>query len=498
MSISALEHLAAQLLLAKGDIQPLGERWIYNFLNRHPELKARRSRALDQARKDAVDHNTLQHWFELYQTIKLAYNIADDDTYNMDEKGCIKGIGDNHKVIVPRDSLEPTVVQPGNREWVSIIECISANNYVLPPFVIFQGKRIQQAWIPKDLDPQFVIRVSENGWTDCNIALEWIRHFDKYTAPRTHGKYRLLILDGHASHVSPQFVEYCEEHNIIPLCLPPYSTHELQPLDVGVFGPLAKAYRKLVTEGALFGAVKVDNHQFLRYYEKARACIFRNIPGAWRGAGLLPYNPEKVLARHRPAEAPITALALVPAPTSAPAMAPATAPATAPIIAPATAPITAPAMAPRPRTSDRPKTPAMVSITDQQGRRAELPVTGDMATKINQVVEELFQICDTPKRARLSWMKDYFLTMQADNTTLRALTQEVVKKRFESRKKSSRKHFGEARVLTVEDIRARISEREAKEAVEAREKERRIALRGVVGFAKGVWKDYKMGPDVFK
>ncbi|KAK3303105.1 uncharacterized protein B0T15DRAFT_508260 [Chaetomium strumarium] len=155
-------------------------------------------------------------------------------------------------------------------------------------------------------------------------------------------------------------------------------------------------------------------------------------------------------------------------------------------------------MAPRPRTSDQPKTPAMVSITDQQGRRAELPVTGDMATKINQVVEELFQICDTPKRARLSWMKDYFLTMQADNTTLRALTQEVVKKRFESRKKSSRKHFGEARVLTVEDIRARISEREAKEAVETREKERRIALRGVVGFAKSVWKDYKMGPDVFK
>jgi len=40
--------------------------------------------------------------FELYQTTRLKYAIADDDIYNMDEKGCMKGIGDNTKVIVPQ------------------------------------------------------------------------------------------------------------------------------------------------------------------------------------------------------------------------------------------------------------------------------------------------------------------------------------------------------------------------------------------------------------
>jgi DDE superfamily endonuclease len=33
--------------------------------------------------------------------------------------------------------------------------------------------------------------------------------------------------------VSIPFIEYCEQHHIIPLCLPPHSTHVLQPLDVG-------------------------------------------------------------------------------------------------------------------------------------------------------------------------------------------------------------------------------------------------------------------------
>ena len=44
----------------------------------------------------------------------------------MDEKGCMKGIGDNIKVFVPRLEAKAFSVQPSNREWVSIIECISS------------------------------------------------------------------------------------------------------------------------------------------------------------------------------------------------------------------------------------------------------------------------------------------------------------------------------------------------------------------------------------
>lgn len=187
-----------------------------------------------------------------------------------------------------------------------------------------------------------MIQVSPNGWTDREIALEWLQHFNNHTAIRTRGQYRLLIMDGHSSHCSLESVEYCAAHQIIALCLPPHSTHELQPLDVGIFGPLAKEYRSLVSEGALFGAQRVNNLQFLHYYQKTRKTITKNIPSAWRGAGLVPFDPHKVLNRHRPI------------------------------------------------------TPPFATVTDERGRQLNIPVNSSTAARINEIMEEVFQRIGLP------------------------------------------------------------------------------------------------------
>ena len=104
MTIPTINGLAKGLLEQKGDMAPLGKNWYLSFLGRHPELKIRRSRAMDQARQDAMDKKTVQHWFDLFNTTRLIYNITDDDSYNMDEKGCMKGVGDNTNVIVPHEN----------------------------------------------------------------------------------------------------------------------------------------------------------------------------------------------------------------------------------------------------------------------------------------------------------------------------------------------------------------------------------------------------------
>ena len=181
----------------------------------------------------------------------------------MDEKGCMRGIGENVKVLVPRSEAEAFSIQPGNREWVSIIECIGIIGFILPPLFIFQGQRIQEDWVDATINKKAVVRVTPYGWTDSTVALDWIQHFDKHTASKTRGIYRLLILDGHTSHLSIGFIQYYQDHKIILLYLPPHSTHYLQPLDVGIFGPLAQAYRTLVSQGSIYGARRVDHLQFL-------------------------------------------------------------------------------------------------------------------------------------------------------------------------------------------------------------------------------------------
>jgi len=60
---------------------------------------------------------------------------------------------------------------------------------------------------------------------------------------------RLLILDGHGSHISFEFIHYCIESSIHLICLPGHSTHLLQPLDVGLFSRYPHYY-----------GLAVDNH----------------------------------------------------------------------------------------------------------------------------------------------------------------------------------------------------------------------------------------------
>jgi hypothetical protein len=47
--------------------------------------------------------------------------------------------------------------------------------------------------------------VSKNGWTTKELGLEWLKHFDAHIKGRTIRRYRLLIIDGHKSHNSPEF-----------------------------------------------------------------------------------------------------------------------------------------------------------------------------------------------------------------------------------------------------------------------------------------------------
>jgi hypothetical protein len=63
----------------------------------------------------------------------------------------------------------------------------------------------------------------------------------------TSGKLCLLIYDGHSSHITSDMVEMVAANNIHLFCLPPHTTHRLQPLDVGIFRPVQKAWMKNVS-----------------------------------------------------------------------------------------------------------------------------------------------------------------------------------------------------------------------------------------------------------
>jgi hypothetical protein len=140
--------------------------------------------------------------------------------------------------------------------------------------------------------------VSDNGWTTDELGLKWLKHFDSYTEPRTVGAWRLLILDGHGSHATPEFNRYCTEHKIVSLCMPPHTSHLLQPLDVACFSPLKTAYGHEIAELARQGVYHIDKEEFLNVYPRVRPTVFtkQNILSGFRATGLVPYCPDRVLS----------------------------------------------------------------------------------------------------------------------------------------------------------------------------------------------------------
>ena len=59
----------------------------------------------------------------------------------------------------------PMATQPGNREWVTVIESVNCQGWALPPKVIFQGKLHQASWYESGVPSDWHIAVSEKGWT---------------------------------------------------------------------------------------------------------------------------------------------------------------------------------------------------------------------------------------------------------------------------------------------------------------------------------------------
>jgi len=148
----------------------------------------------------------------------------------------------------------------------------------------------------------YTIGISDTAYINNKIALEWIKHFDLHTQGRTKGVYRLLILNGHGSHKTLEFTQYCINQKILLAYFPSHLTHKIQPLNVVVFQPFKHWYGKAVNQAYRTSAFKIDKMEFLYLIPDVRKRTFKKaiIKAAFAETGLYPFNLEKVLSKLPP------------------------------------------------------------------------------------------------------------------------------------------------------------------------------------------------------
>jgi hypothetical protein len=182
---------------------------------------------------------------------------------------------------------------------VTVIQGINAARWAIPPFIIFAGQHHLSAWYEEDILRDWAIAVSNNGWTTKELGVEWLKHFINHTESNVVGTRRLLLLNGHDSHHSLKFQELCKENNIFTLCMPPHSSHLLQPLSVGCFSRLKRAYSREIESLIRHHVNDITKHEFLPAFKAAftQAFTIANFCSAFRGAGLVPLQPDVVLSK---------------------------------------------------------------------------------------------------------------------------------------------------------------------------------------------------------
>ncbi|EED11600.1 conserved hypothetical protein [Talaromyces stipitatus ATCC 10500] len=250
---SLVREMADYLLSQRGN-QQVGEKWVYNLIRRRPEIESKFSRKYNYERAKCEDPKIIQEYFDRVREVVSEHGILQEDIYNFDETGFAMGLCATAKVITGSDRYaRPKLLQP-----------VNSIGWALPSYIIFKAKKYTRLGWFEDLPDDWKINISDNGWTTDKIGLEWLKtHFIPLTDGRTLGKYRMLILDGHGSHLTAEFDRTCTENNIIP------------PLDVGCFAVLKRHYGQLVEQRTRLGFNHIDKIDFLTAFPKARTMAYK-------------------------------------------------------------------------------------------------------------------------------------------------------------------------------------------------------------------------------
>lgn len=194
-------------------------------------------------------------------------------------------------------------MNPGaDRENTTIMAAVSASGRKLPPMIIFEGAHVQTTWRPEILknSPNYPwLYANKSGWMDSETFYRWFEEWEKQTRSFEDNvlEPRLLIYDGHLSHLWYGTIELAREKKVSIIKLPAHTTDLLQPLDVSVFKALKNYWGDV-----LFKRLKTTRSHLTKAEFASNLCSpecwdmafsTKNIENGFIGCGIYPCDREK-------------------------------------------------------------------------------------------------------------------------------------------------------------------------------------------------------------
>lgn len=277
------------------DKKAAGNAWFSDFLRRNPELSFRTPEATSAARARGFNKEAVAKFFTLFEEIITKNGITDPSkVYNMDESNIQTVPSKLSKIIAHKGRKQVGALTSAERgESVTITFCVNAAGQFIPPQMIFPRKRRNELYF-KGAPYGTLCLQNQTGYQNSETFVQFLKHFQEHTHCSVDNKV-ILLLDGHSSHKSLAAVEFCRANGIMLLSFPPHCTHEMQPMDVGIFGPFQGYYNQ-----ELHLWLKSNPGRIVTLYDIAsifgkayrRTATMHNGLSAFEKTGIWPFNPN--------------------------------------------------------------------------------------------------------------------------------------------------------------------------------------------------------------
>ena len=270
--------------------------WWAGFKKRHPELTLRSAIPLSLARAKATDPAVIEKYFDLLENTLCENDLLDKpgQIFNCDETGMPLS-PKSHKIVDRVGSKNPSYVTSNSKEQVTVLACVNAAGYCMPPFVLFARKKLNPDMVRREI-PGTMYGLSNKGWMDLELFSDWFTHHFLVHAPAA--RPLLLIMDGHASHYCPEMIARAAAEKVILFILPPNTTHLTLPLDKSGFSPLKSKWKEechsfLVKKPGRVVTLYDFSDLFVGAWEKAMT--LKTITNGFKVTGIYPFNRNAII-----------------------------------------------------------------------------------------------------------------------------------------------------------------------------------------------------------
>ncbi|XP_046582152.1 uncharacterized protein LOC124289604 [Haliotis rubra] len=299
VEVTTLASQYAVQLGKRNKDDPFSLHWYYGFMKRWPSLMLDKPRPLEVFRAKATSQEAVSKYFVELRAVLEKYDLFDKPQfiYNVDEKGLIE----NHTPpkVVSSSEYRCVAVTTPRSSTTTLIGCGNALGQQIPPYFVFKGQRLRSD-ILSECTPGTNATTSDSGWSNMEIFSTYLNdHFLKYAQRSDPSQPILLLYDGHRSHVSLPIIDWAISRNIVLMVLPAHTSHVLQPLDVGCFGPLERIYNSMKhTYMREQVTTNIDKNAMCAVACKAYTSALspRNLMSSFEKCGIFPFDDSVVSA----------------------------------------------------------------------------------------------------------------------------------------------------------------------------------------------------------